>query len=153
MTLAITKQRLDFNPHACKRRDNSNSGSSKIQSISIHTPARGVTPVTQSGISARRNFNPHACKRRDNSRALKWLMNRISIHTPARGVTSLGPLAKSFAKNFNPHACKRRDTNPISSAFSLKNFNPHACKRRDEKSDAVSASRMREFQSTRLQEA
>ncbi len=58
----------------------------KTSIISIHTPAKGVTPenTTQGTLE---DFNPHS--REGSDRVLEDIVKTsiISIHTPAKGVT------------------------------------------------------------------
>ena len=57
------------------------------QTISIHTPARGVTRATVI-IGTTKDFNPHSREGSDAYDVDKVVEQlEISIHTPARGVT------------------------------------------------------------------
>ena len=78
----------DFNPHSRKGSDDKNAYGQWIYTISIHTPARGVTGFPASSkwcIIPFQSTLPHG----------EWLPQdkkervnvEISIHTPARGVT------------------------------------------------------------------
>jgi len=56
--------------------------------VSIHTPARGVTPVSMYYVLVFVCFNPHARTGRDfEIVATLDSHTSVSIHTPARGVT------------------------------------------------------------------
>ena len=68
-------------------------------SISIHTPARGVTASAGATSSLNVDFNPHSRKGSDIA-TQKLVVNRddISIHTPARGVTEVDNLKKDSEK-------------------------------------------------------
>ena len=56
--------------------------------ISIHTPARGVTDTPSTHCDQVNNFNPHSRKGSDIRGANNTIIYMISIHTPARGVTA-----------------------------------------------------------------
>ncbi len=55
--------------------------------ISIHTPARGVTPIPPAPGPAAPNFDPHPREGGDSFEIQDNPRYLISIHTPARGVT------------------------------------------------------------------
>ena len=57
------------------------------ESISIHTPARGVTVTPCNPLDREMDFNPHSRKGSDLHSNLSNGIIKISIHTPARGVT------------------------------------------------------------------
>ena len=78
-------------------------------SVSIHTPARGVT----CGMSA-----------------LKFLTG-VSIHTPARGVTQCPSHPNNLTPSFNPHAREGRDLFLVRLYPGATGFNPHAREGRD----------------------
>ena len=59
-----------------------------VLSISIHTPAQGVTLTQQMLLWCRDNFNPHSRTGSDKTKRSNRKQNTISIHTPAQGVTS-----------------------------------------------------------------
>ena len=78
---------MDFNPHSHKGSDHGYRRKLIEQSISIHTPTRGVT-----------------------SRVIRFITRPcISIHTPTRGVTISGASASLILSNFNPHSHKGSD--------------------------------------------
>ena len=77
-----------FNPHSRKGSDGEDTDNSKYYSISIHTPARGVTKHSVGFQRRAHNFNPHSRKGSDLGIFVPPYVSRISIHTPARGVTS-----------------------------------------------------------------
>ena len=56
--------------------------------ISIHTPARGVTSSKSIFTSSKTYFNPHSRKGSDIISVIYPVSDKISIHTPARGVTA-----------------------------------------------------------------
>ncbi len=77
----------NFDPHPreggdCWRRMRATSSS-----ISIHTPARGVTGSQRCCRVASGDFDPHPREGGDEGQAAEALRRFISIHTPARGVT------------------------------------------------------------------
>ena len=78
----------NFNPHSHKGSDQPSSSIQQALSISIHTPARGVTITI------------------DN----KLLSGNISIHTPTRGVTKQGQGNSDRYPDFNPHSHKGSDS-------------------------------------------
>ena len=60
--------------------------------ISIHTPAKGVTDSAQRVRAHREHFNPHSREGSDqDGHTYKAKSNVISIHTPAKGVTAILP--------------------------------------------------------------
>ena len=78
-------------------------GFKKKGGISIHTPARGVTP----------DHPQHS------------LDAGISIHTPARGVTSMFIIDVVFLTYFNPHTREGCDRVKRFMVVSVSYFNPH----------------------------
>ena len=72
--------------------------------ISIHTPAKGVTPIN------------------NNVYPIKY----ISIHTPAKGVTCRGLRKVNIPLYFNPHSRQGSDRYKSSGRFAPKDFNPHS---------------------------
>ena len=87
---------LYFNPHSRVGSDESEAlPRLRPQSISIHTPAWGVTESHSSRPNAVEDFNPHSRVGSDikNTKMPAFLV--ISIHTPAWGVTLL-PLLKNL---------------------------------------------------------
>ena len=88
LRLSSESQTDNFNPHS---REGSDSIAIKLiafPSISIHTPAKGVTEHGCNGQLSEIYFNPHS---REGSDFVKGASERqwsdISIHTPAKGVT------------------------------------------------------------------
>ena len=79
---------IDFYSHAREGRDIHNSSSISSNSISTHTPARGVT------------YAVHP----------PWKEINISTHTPARGVTLFCIMGHQKQSNFYSHAREGRDT-------------------------------------------
>ncbi len=64
-------------------------GYTQVACISIHTPAKGVTPVALYVLLVIRNFNPHSREGSDDADSFVDFMTAlISIHTPAKGVTA-----------------------------------------------------------------
>ena len=59
-----------------------------ISEISIHTPTKGVTEVSEEKDGRRKNFNPHSHKGVTQFSGLNPYADFISIHTPTKGVTS-----------------------------------------------------------------
>ena len=101
--------KANFNPHTREGCDGSGGLSVSGPQISIHTPARGVTPFrvrrgdrllyfnphTREGCdstntrpcAAAPDFNPHTREGCDRQGRPRRVPAAISIHTPARGVT------------------------------------------------------------------
>ena len=61
----------------------------RIRKISIHTPARGVTDTTTNTNDSTTDFNPHSREGSDILYRYNGSCHIISIHTPARGVTAI----------------------------------------------------------------
>ena len=81
--------RWSFNPHSRKGSDKERREAAGLsQELSIHTPARGVTPSTSSLCSP---------------------TEQLSIHTPARGVTATYTPRAASIPAFNPHSRKGSD--------------------------------------------
>ena len=60
----------------------------KLKQISIHTPAKGVTPGAKRPTHLHLHFNPHPREGGDPVKHGNWIFEvKISIHTPAKGVT------------------------------------------------------------------
>ena len=73
--------------------------------ISIHTPARGVTKTRFICTTYPNHFNPHSRTGSDlNSMYISESVVLISIHTPARGVTCSAGRTHFQASYFNPHS-------------------------------------------------
>ena len=104
------------------------------KSISIHTPAKGVTPIlslphrfcfhfnphSREGsdtmcnkiLSEVYDFNPHSREGSDSDIEEHLDFTTISIHTPAKGVTrAVGSSPVSLA-DFNPHSREGSDEFP-----------------------------------------
>ncbi len=60
-----------------------------FDSISIHTPAKGVTALLWEFIYVGLYFNPHSREGSDVNIYALYDSDIISIHTPAKGVTLL----------------------------------------------------------------
>ena len=98
-----------FNPHSRKGSDAYPYGSTLKITISIHTPARGVTNARQKPVHFIVYFNPHSRKGSDN----------VYIRTTTK------------EKDFNPHSRKGSDSIVHSSPYQETNFNPHSRKGSD----------------------
>ena len=94
-----------FNPHSREGSDmNLYADYTFYVSISIHTPAKGVTyPKCLSGIR-----------------------EAISIHTPAKGVTWQTVTAKRCWHYFNPHSREGSDRKDPERVWDVPDFNPHS---------------------------
>ena len=131
--LAMWNREEYFNPHSREGSDNSlfryYIG---IWSISIHTPAKGVTFPLPTKATSSEDFNPHS---REGSDTMKILLdkimlkdfnphsregsdriatrsphnNLISIHTPAKGVTWNTSAIDFTLVHFNPHSREGSD--------------------------------------------
>ena len=88
----------NFNPHSRTGSDLLPESRRGPASISIHTPAQGVTSSFWSFAVSLRNFNPHSRTGSDQGRADRRFYAVISIHTPAQGVTGGGPLRQGAAE-------------------------------------------------------
>ena len=80
-----------------------------VQTISIHTPTRGVTLLNQYPGLYENDFNPHSHKGSDNGFRWSWRLLVISIHTPTRGVTQEVADMADKPIDFNPHSHKGSD--------------------------------------------
>ena len=99
-----------FNPHSRKGSDFVALGHDQpVGVISIHTPARGVTPGLPALRRPDRYFNPHSRKGSD------WGC-RSRFRDPA---------------DFNPHSRKGSDPPPLPPCGSSPYFNPHSRKGSD----------------------
>ena len=75
----------------------------QVKSISIHTPAKGVTQLTPETAA----------------------LLEISIHTPAKGVTKLQVVTLPDSTDFNPHPREGGDVVDRCNCISQSDFNPH----------------------------
>ena len=106
-------------------------GVSSLLGISIHTPARGVTDAT--------NITLVVMIFQSTLPQGEWLWGlkpsemlwHISIHTPARGVTKIHLSSFCFRVNFNPHSRKGSDRSIRNLCVGDCNFNPHSRKGSD----------------------
>ena len=83
----IAKMVYGFNPHSRKGSDFCIVRICRKPSVSIHTPARGVTAADNGSIASNNSFNPHSRKGSDTVWDTFRAEDFVSIHTPARGVT------------------------------------------------------------------
>ena len=60
-----------------------------VYGISIHTPAKGVTNLLPMQPIPQKNFNPHPREGGDGFVEYLQTLRDISIHTPAKGVTDV----------------------------------------------------------------
>ena len=78
--------------------------------ISIHTPARGVTQDIPYVAAYLYDISIHTPARGVTiQRICDFAYADISIHTPARGVTSAGQVRSNTDWHFNPHSRKGSD--------------------------------------------
>ena len=100
--------------------------------VSIHTPARGVTRRMKPALCDCFSFNPHSRKGSDGGAACRnaWLFG-VSIHTPARGVTHTRPSGRS-PLSVSIHTPARGVTSAILTLLHpALCFNPHSRKGSD----------------------
>ena len=58
-----------------------------MQSVSIHTPTKGVTKLEQRVCHKTTGFNPHTHEGCDSNGVVLQAHRNVSIHTPTKGVT------------------------------------------------------------------
>ena len=117
-----------FNPHSREGSDRLlDTAINILCSISIHTPAKGVTWALLLGRYLVSYFNPHSREGSDGNGIIAVdYEHKISIHTPAKGVTGrLGNhgLQKDY---FNPHSREGSDAFCFAKMLAVRNFNPHS---------------------------
>ena len=79
--------------------------------ISIHTPAKGVTPKERTGVVYPYGISIHTpAKGVTVGLFLYRLWMQISIHTPAKGVTRVSSKEQNLERDFNPHSREGSDT-------------------------------------------
>jgi len=103
----------------------------RLRHVSIHAPARGATPRSQSHSLTPKCFNPRARTGRDTTAPNRSRVVLVSIHAPARGAT-LYPVPSDVGAEFQstrPHGARH----PHSQSHSLTPtcFNPRARTGRD----------------------
>ena len=110
-----------FNPHSRKGSDEVAKTLSKIEGISIHTPARGVT-TTGHGEQTERDISIHTPARGvTTTQIIRYIPFGISIHTPARGVTKV-PAWLYFVKFISIHTPARGVTDTTKESQIIKLF-------------------------------
>ena len=116
----------NFNPHSREGSDNIPIFFYIIFSISIHTPAKGVTYDMFANILYHLHFNPHSREGSDQRTSIRFFPDIISIHTPAKGVTHIN---KIFPARFiiSIHTPAKGVTSVCThKCLMLYYFNPHS---------------------------
>ncbi len=81
--------------------------------ISIHTPTKGVTTLPGAEPPRIINFNPHSHEGSDGDGSPIQAIEMISIHTPTKGVTPLLIVIGKISTDFNPHSHEGSDVDKI----------------------------------------
>ena len=121
----------DFNPHSRKGSDRRELESWDAGSISIHTPARGVTFTNLYIRCVKWDFNPHSRKGSDwypinNNSGIQY----FNPHS-RKGSDVERHFDLVFRNNFNPHSRKGSDVERHFDLVFRNNFNPHSRKGSD----------------------
>ena len=91
--------------------------------ISIHTPTKGVTGQYMDMESRIKYFNPHSHEGSDEYIAKKSDSSQgISIHTPTKGVTNPKGAPGRDQENFNPHSHEGSDVDAPADGGMVKIF-------------------------------
>ena len=100
--------------------------------ISIHTPARGVTPIEYCRSCCFNYFNPHSRKGSDTPiLALSFLQKQFQSTLPQGEWRIIHFLIDIDTFYFNPHSRKGSDVKKDTGEQYQKNFNPHSRKGSD----------------------
>ena len=101
--LAVIPSINCFNPHTHEGCDVLQNAEWAYNTVSIHTPTKGVTPFALPLQGVRLCFNPHTHE----------------------GCDKVFMSASSTIASFNPHTHEGCDTSSLETSFSASSFNPH----------------------------